>query len=282
MPRKNASPRRDQRTPLVLTFDDGYRDHYTHALALSRELQVPITIFLIPGYIQNGDRFWWREAEHLVRHAQVSEATIEGRTYHLDTPAERNALAQVIDARVRYAASVAQREEFLIAVRKVLAEPPYTMTEEQATLPLTWAQVKVAEESGWISYGAHTMHHPILAELTDPAEVLFEVSECRVVLERQLGHAVRTFAYPVGQPEHIGAHGLPAVREAGYDWAVTTIQGFNTAHTDPYLLRRIVVDVDQHWLSVAAKASGVWGFFTDLYRMPRRLIREHLRTGRQQ
>src|SRR5881394_1954812 len=44
---------RDLRTPLVLTFDDGYRDNYTHAFALARELQVPITIFLVPGYVES-------------------------------------------------------------------------------------------------------------------------------------------------------------------------------------------------------------------------------------
>lgn len=271
---KRESPRRDRRTPLVLTFDDGYRDNYTHALALARELRVPITLFLIPGYIENGSRFWWQEGDHLVRRAQVGEAAIDGRTYRLGRSDERKALAQAIETRVRHAASVAEREEFLVAVRKALAEPSCVIAEEQATLRLTWTHVKELEESGWVSFGAHTMHHPILAELTDPAEVQYEISECRVVLERQLGHPVRTFAYPIGLPEPIGEHGLPAVREAGYDWAVTTIDGFNTPRTDPYLLRRVVVDVDQHWLSVAAKASGVWRFFRRLCRMPITLIRK--------
>src|SRR5947208_82342 len=49
---------RDRRTPLVLTFDDGYRDNYTHAFELARELQVPITIFLVPGYVESGEHFW--------------------------------------------------------------------------------------------------------------------------------------------------------------------------------------------------------------------------------
>src|SRR5437867_10680623 len=40
---KETKQKRDRRTPLVLTFDDGYRDNYTHAFALARELQVPIT-----------------------------------------------------------------------------------------------------------------------------------------------------------------------------------------------------------------------------------------------
>ncbi len=51
-------PVQDRRTLLVVTFDDGYYDNYTHAFALACELQVPLTIFLIPGYIETGDRFW--------------------------------------------------------------------------------------------------------------------------------------------------------------------------------------------------------------------------------
>src|SRR6266436_5598737 len=96
----------------------------------------------------------------------------------------------------------------------------------------------------------------------------YEVSDCRVVLEKQLGRPARTFAYPVGKREHIGENGLYAVQAAKYDWALTTIHGLNTPQTDPHLLQRIVVDVDQHWLMVAAKASGAWDFFTDLCRMP--------------
>jgi len=279
-PNKSGSHRGDRRTPLVLTFDDGNRDNYTHGFKFAYELQVPITMFLIPGYIESGSRFWWLEGNHLVSHAQVSEATIEGRTYHLDNLRERKALAQAIDARVSHAAYITERKEFLVAVRKILAEPsPEIAEEEQATSPLTWTEVQEMEKSGWVSFGAHTMHHPILAYLTDPAEVQYEVNECRVLLERALKHPVRTFAYPVGQLEHIGEKGLSAVREAGYDWALTTIYGFNTPQTDPYLLRRVVVDVDQHWLMVAAKASGIWGFFSRLFWMPITLIRKDLKSN---
>ena len=66
------------------------------------------------------------------------------------------------------------------------------------------------------------------------------------------------------------------MQAAKYDWALTTIHGLNTAQTEQHLLRRIVVDVDQHWLMVAAKASGVWDFFVGLYRMPITLMRNRL------
>jgi peptidoglycan/xylan/chitin deacetylase (PgdA/CDA1 family) len=266
-PHKNASRKADRRPPLVLTFDDGYRDNFTHGFKLARELQVPITIFLIPGYIESGRLFWWQEGDHLVSRAQVDKIMLEGRTYHLDKLDERKALARAIYTRVRHATSVTGREAVLASVRKSLGEPSPVTTEEEGMLSLSWAQVLAMEESGWVSFGAHTMHHPILAYLADPAEIHYEVSECRVVLEQQLGHPIRTFAYPVGWLDLIGENGIRAVHAAGYDWALTAIYGFNTSQSDPYLLQRIEVDVDQHWLVLAAKASGVWGFFSRLYWM---------------
>src|SRR5260221_11182559 len=217
--------KQDRRTPLVLTFDDGYHDNYSDGFALARELQVPITIFLIPSYIESGDYFWWREGMRLVCRAQVQEARIEGRTYHRDQAEDQRALAQAIDRRLRFATSVAEREAFLAATRKALAVPPSVSAEEVPSLPLTWEEVRKMKESGWVSFGAHTMHHPILAYLSDPAEGQCEVGECRTVLGQQLGHPVRTFAYPVGKPEHIGDVALGAVREAGYDLAVRTTYG---------------------------------------------------------
>jgi peptidoglycan/xylan/chitin deacetylase (PgdA/CDA1 family) len=86
------------------------------------------------------------------------------------------------------------------------------------------------------------------------------------MLEQRLGQAVRTFAYPVGRPEHIGENGCRAVQQAGYDWALTTIRGTNGPQSDPYQLRRILSEPDRHWLVMAAETSGVWQFFSPLWK----------------
>jgi peptidoglycan/xylan/chitin deacetylase (PgdA/CDA1 family) len=260
-PQEEKPRRRYRRTLLALTFDDGYYDNFTDGLAAACEGRVPMTVFLIPGYIESGRRFWWEEPDQLLLHAGVSEATIDGHTYHLGKPGELEALARVIEARLRLAPSVAKREAFLEAVRKALAAPSTTHAEEKAALPLSWPEIHAMEESGWVSFGGHTMHHPVLGYLADPSEAVHEVCEGRVALERQLRHPVRTFAYPYGRFKHIGENGLRAVRAAKYDWAVTTIHGFNSPQTEPHLLQRILVGADQHWLVIAAKASGVWEFF---------------------
>ena len=258
---------RDQRTRLVLTFDDGYRDNYTHAYALARELQVPITIFLVPGYVESGDHFWWLEAERLTHHTQVDKVTVEGRTYHLKHIEDRKLLARAIDVHLRRATSVAEREAFLAAVREALAVHSSHPTDvDVAALPLTWTQVREMEESGWVSFGAHTMHHHILASLTDPIEIRREVGECRDALEQRLGHPVRSFAYPFGRPGEVGDEGPRAAQEAGYDWILTTVHGINTPQSHPYQLRRIFSDVSRHWLVMAAEACGVWKLFSRLWK----------------
>ncbi len=256
------------KTVVAVTFDDGYRDNYTHGFALACELQTPMTIYLVPGYIENGQRFWWFEGKRLVQSAQVQEASVEGLTYHLQQEDERAALASLIDRRVRFAHSVTERETFLATMRAVLVASSSVVEEEQPELPLTWEQVHEMEQSGWVSFGAHTMHHPILSYLTDPAERERELRECRMCLEDILGHAVHTFAYPIGQQQHIGSETVTAVRQAGYTWAVTTHYGINTPTTDRLTLQRVEVDVDQHWLVVAAATAGLWGFIARLRWLP--------------
>jgi len=255
------------RTTIVLTFDDGDYNNYTHCLALAKELQVPITIFLIPGYIESGHRFWWEEAKNIDRLTQLQEVTLEGKTYDMDRPAERAALLQLIDTRVRRAATVAEREQFLEIVHQAL-QVPAASSEEQMQLSMSWEEVQEMEASGWISFGAHTMHHPILGYLTDADEIMQEVTESRKVLEQQLKHPVAIFAYPVGKLEHIGEYGRYAVQQAGFDWAVTTVGGVNTQSTDPLMLHRIEVNLSDHWLVMAAKTTGLLEIFLDLRRFP--------------
>jgi hypothetical protein len=131
-PPRDVEDRCDRRTPLVLTFDDGYRDNYTHAFALARELQIPIIIFLIPGYMHSGDYLWWREGKRLALHSQADKVKFEVRVYQLDQPRERNILAQIIDTHLCPAESVAERQAFLAAVREALAMPLSVTVEVRA------------------------------------------------------------------------------------------------------------------------------------------------------
>ena len=259
----------DRRTPLVLTFDDGYHDNYTYAFKFANELQVPITIFLVPGYMDSGDFFWWGEGVRLVRCAQVEQVTLDDRVYQLGQAADKAALTKVIDSRLRFARSVTERETFLKMIRQLLAVQPVHDTigyEGEVDLPLSWAEAIKMQESGWVSFGGHTMHHPVLAYLDDPAEVRSEILSCREVLEQRLGKPIRTFAYPIGKTEHISDDAVHAVEESGFLWAVTTTRGVATPVSDPYRIERVLGDVSRHWLLMAAETSGLWHRLSPLWK----------------
>ena len=260
---------RDRRTPLVLTFDDGYLDNYSEGWQLARELRVPITIFLLPGYSESGQYFWWLAADYLVEHSTVEKVTIEGRIYDLQQAADRQALIQTIDTRTRVAHSVAEREQFLEMLQLALGVTlpcRASASVKDTALPLTWDEIREMAQSGWVSFGAHTMHHPTLSYLTDANELQREVVESRQCLEQKLGHPIRSFAYPIGKFEHIGKNGLQAVKEAGYRWGLSTIEAVNTSDTDPYLLGRLPGDERLNWLVMAAELAGLLGFMSRLRR----------------
>jgi peptidoglycan/xylan/chitin deacetylase (PgdA/CDA1 family) len=271
---KKGLQRKDRRTLLALTFDDGYYDNYTDAFALASELQVPITIFLIPGYIDCNNSFWW--ADRLIRLAHTDHVSFEEHTYRLDQQEERKALAQIINDRVCKAVSVTDREKLLTAICEVLEVPPSVIANEYPVPLLTWTQVREMKKSEWVSFGAHTIHHADLGRLTNPIEVLREVGECRTMLEQKLEHSIDAFAYPHG---NIGNHGLSAVKQSGYKWAFTILPGFNTHQTNPHLLHRMNADADRHLLVAAAETAGVWIFFGRVKRIARLLIRPLYRTS---
>src|SRR5438067_3264 len=82
---------------------------------------------------------------------------------------------RIIHKPARSATSVAEHQCFLADMRRALGVPSSVAGEEEGALPLTWGQVREMEESRLVSFGAHTMHHPILGYLADPAEVQQEV-----------------------------------------------------------------------------------------------------------
>ena len=268
----------DQRTLLAVTFDDGYYDNYSYAFSLAKRLCVPLTLYLIPGYIGKSERFWWHEGKQLVAQTKLRAVEYDGQYFDLRHPRGREALAGFINMRLRFASSIVERKDFLCTIRQLLAVPAQPTEEERCELPLSWEQVLEMERSHWVTFGAHTMHHPILSCLAEQRELQYEIEECRNVLVERLGHAVTSFAYPIGQWYHIDLRTLRAVQRANYSWAVTTNYGINTPQAYPYQLKRIESDVTQHWLVLAAEAAGLWGFFSRLRWQP--FIRRHLTNAR--
>lgn len=119
------------------------------------------------------------------------------------------------------------RATFFVVVEKCLAGDPQYMT------------VSMLRElvAAGMSIGSHTLTHPRLARI--PADQMRrEVIDSRKRLEDTLGVAVTSFCYPYG---NLNGEVIGAVRDAGYDLAVSTVRDNRNTWADRWKLSRAMV-----------------------------------------
>ena len=116
---------------------------------------------------------------------------------------------------------------------------------------LSRAEVAGLIRDGW-EIAAHTLTHPDLTTL-DSVALRREVGGSRRWLRRVFGVPVRFFAYPAGRYD---ARVEAAVRNAGFEGAVTTQPGIASPRDDRYALPRVRVTPDMTGRGVAALARG--------------------------
>ena len=98
---------------------------------------------------------------------------------------------------------------------------------------LNWEEIKILEKNN-ISFGSHSINHPILTQL-DETEAKKEIFDSKREIEKKLNKQILAFAYPNGDLNDLVKN---LVKKAGYQSAVTLGSGLNDKHTDVFSLSR--------------------------------------------
>ena len=107
---------------------------------------------------------------------------------------------------------------------------------------MTWEQVREMLAGG-MEFGSHTVTHPILSTIVDPAHLRFELEESKATIERETGRPVLALAYPVGGKNAVSNEVVAAVRQSGYQFAFTYEPGCNKRVPGKrFLLKRLQVE----------------------------------------
>jgi peptidoglycan/xylan/chitin deacetylase (PgdA/CDA1 family) len=219
---------------LVVTFDDGYRDNYTHAFPILKDLSIPATIFLATDAIDSKAVLWHDRVFCAFRETQcpvLANFGPEPRSYSLKT-LEEKLVAQRAGLEFLWSLNDEERQfwvDCLVDRLRVCEEPT-------SRAMLSWDEVRIMHRGG-ITFGSHTASHPILSKLS-PAQLKREVSESKKTIEEKLGAPVKSFAYPVGRKQDLNVLAKTVLRETGYLCALTTIPGVNGHNQDLFELRR--------------------------------------------
>jgi peptidoglycan/xylan/chitin deacetylase (PgdA/CDA1 family) len=213
---------------VLLTFDDGYRDNYDHALPLLRRHGLTATFFLTSGYLDAPRVAWWDEIAWMVRHATGIVVPAHGALV-LDIPL--SGAGGGADDDVAIAALIAHYKQLPGDAAEAFLDHVADATGAGRCDPevggrqwMTWDMARELLAAG-MDVGGHTVTHPILARL-GAAEQQEEIARCADRLRAELGIPMRWFSYPVGGRDAFDDHTRAALRAAGTEIAFSFYGGY--------------------------------------------------------
>jgi len=232
---------RRERPPVLVTFDDGYRDYYDNALPILRELNIPAIVFLPTSFMGSDELLWTDLVTWAVRasHAKVVVLPwISGDGFVLSEPTGRNELVIAAKRFLKVMPDVVRKERLdeLLAALQMTGKKHDTGRQM-----MTWDEVRAATDITW--FGGHSHTHPILSQLDDK-HLEDEIRNCRDAITRALGKPPRYFAYPNGREQDFDQRSRDLLRRYGFEKAFATIEGINRVDVDLYAIRRQAPYVD--------------------------------------
>jgi peptidoglycan/xylan/chitin deacetylase (PgdA/CDA1 family) len=223
---------------LSVSFDDGYLDNLTHALPVLQQFEVPMTLFVATGGLDQGSGFWWDRtidafAATERTHVDLMDIGLSERSdvLSLGWTVRRRTVTGILERLWELPLSTAlERVETL---RGYLGSPPEHSTGGRR---LNTAQIVDLHRQG-VEIAAHTVNHPNLTRLSVD-EVREEIAASKRYLEDLLDAEIRGFAFPAGRFDDMV---MEAARAARFSYIASTESGTNIAPYDLNCLRRIGV-----------------------------------------
>ncbi len=236
---KETFPRRS----VLVTFDDGWEDNYQYAFPILQRYNIPAIIFLTTGFIGTQKVFWPERLFYYLRRLEKENAETKKGIQLINTALQldisTNDLRQsdLADRIVEKAKWIKHetRERLFNELAHLFPEMDENIIASNHLL--SWDQVSEMYQKG-IAFGSHGVTHRLLTNL-DPSEIRWEAMESRRTIETHLGISPKGFAYPNG---NYSPDVIQAVKEEGFQWAVTTEKGSVGSSQDPFRLPRLCLD----------------------------------------
>ena len=225
---------------LTITVDDGYSD-LKLAFPIFRSFGFRVTVYVVSDFSDGQLWLWPDKVKYAFRNTPLREVSVAlgpggVRQFSVNTEAneELERVMMLLPNQERLRVLDSLPDCFSVAIP---ASPP------PACDPLSWQDLRTMAAEG-LEIGAHTRSHPILSRIESPNELADEIGGCKRRIEEELRSPVRHFCYPNGRREDYGFAAIEAVREAGYETAVTTEPGLVKRGADPFQLNRLGVEPD--------------------------------------
>jgi len=251
--RSGTLPRRS----VALTFDDGATDFASTALPLLREFNAPATVYLttyysdvrLPVFDVALSYVLWRGRR---RRVDLSSLCERAEPLWGQTAAERANANQVLRNYAAARGLDAWAKNELVAAVAALIGVSYADIATRGLFQIMAPDVVATLPSDLVDVQLHTHRHRTPSNREQFMRELHENAE-RIHALRGETASLAHFCYPSGVYESAF---LPWLRDAGIEYATTTVPGLASADDDPLLLPRMVDTTARSALAFEAWASG--------------------------
>lgn len=231
--------RRVPARPLIISFDDGYRDNYLEALPILHRHGLRAVVYLATGYVGGTDTFWHEKLVYWLKASNRPHIRFGAAGEKLPLGAQRSATLR----RVLTALKLVDERAHARLMAQIEEQVGCGLERRDLVAFVSWDEVREMHASG-IECGAHSVSHYNLAAIS-PECLHRELADSRAAIETQTGAAVVSLAYPFGGHEHHSEAVRMAAQTAGYQFGLSYVEGINPlAALDRYGLRRIHVEQD--------------------------------------
>jgi peptidoglycan/xylan/chitin deacetylase (PgdA/CDA1 family) len=227
------------RHPLLVTFDDGYRNNFTVAAPILRKYGVPAVFFASTGYIEADRLYWYDELKLRLLAWRRRDIRLPGRSgsqlWPGEPPAQR-AFAQRISAGCKTIPNDA-RLEYTDYVRRETPEWSLEDAERETIRPMSWDEVRSLSNQGF-EIGSHTVDHPILSQLR-PEALRRELRDSKSRIEEITGKSCFAIAYPNGKARDVSPAVVAETEAAGYELGFIMDERLHRPTGNRFLISRV-------------------------------------------
>jgi len=137
-----------------ITFDDGHKSIYEQVFPLVKKYKIPISVYVSPKVVVEGNNYWFQEVEEFERDKVLD--ILEKMDIGYNGKIKQKSLIEIFKLLT------------INDIHKVIREyqKSYNITQKQSQ-NITIDQMLEMQESGFVTFGAHTVNHPILPNETD-------------------------------------------------------------------------------------------------------------------
>ena len=240
----------------IITFDDGYLDNYQKAFPILEKHQLPGLIFLTTDYIDSGKPFFWDLVAYCFYSSekkQISLPIIGSQKW--DNQSQLESVIQIYIEAIKKLPETEKQENIRLLPDFLGVNLPNI---EYQHMMMNWGHIRALSAKG-ISFGAHTMTHPILSRIPlDKAKQEIVGSKRRI--EEEIGKRVTSFAYPNGNADDFNDDIIELVDQNGFDTAFSLVNGpctYRSVRNRPFEIRRIFISNKDTVSRFAFKVSGL-------------------------